>query len=126
MLWKIGADQVFSKRLSLQKNILKGAIIHTTGVFMLVLSVACGNTSSELLTKEKTVDTISLNRSNAANRPVDTTLSINGRAVSIKYPDTISCGTILCLPGWNFSRTDVCERSSFCKEALRRGFVPPR
>jgi S-formylglutathione hydrolase FrmB len=57
-------------------------------------------------------------------QPTDTTFLINGREVTILYPKNGAVnGTILCLPGWNFSRTDMCEKSNFCSTALDSGFV---
>ena len=53
----------------------------------------------------------------------DTTIFIDGRKVTIQYPTVNPIGTILCLPGWNFSNTDVCDKSTFCNEAKKNGFV---
>ena len=36
--------------------------------------------------------------------------------------DSVIKGTILVLPGWNFPRTDWCEKSSLCKQALAQGY----
>jgi putative tributyrin esterase len=53
----------------------------------------------------------------------DTVISLNGRLISLDYPEGTIHGAVLCLPGWNFSRTDVCEKSAFCGEAKREGYV---
>ena len=53
----------------------------------------------------------------------DTDISINGRLVSIQYPNVKDSGIVLCLPGWNFKNTDVCNNSSFCNEAKKNGFI---
>lgn len=53
----------------------------------------------------------------------DTVIFLNHRKVVLKCTVDSSIGTILCLPGWNFSATDVCEKSSFCARALSRGYT---
>ncbi len=53
----------------------------------------------------------------------DTTIRINNTLVDLKFPLGEIKGTILMLPGWNFSRSKTCEHSSFCSEALKQGFV---
>jgi S-formylglutathione hydrolase FrmB len=52
----------------------------------------------------------------------DTTLNINNVIVDISIPDGNIKGTILMLPGWNFSRNDCCLKSSFCQKAKEKGF----
>lgn len=52
----------------------------------------------------------------------DTTISIDSVLVDIRIPFGKTEGYILMLPGWNFSRTDCCNKSSFCKKALSAGF----
>jgi dienelactone hydrolase len=37
-------------------------------------------------------------------------------------PKIKSIGTILVLPGWNFSNTDICEKSDFCENATLKGY----
>jgi pimeloyl-ACP methyl ester carboxylesterase len=51
------------------------------------------------------------------------TLEIAGHKVDVWLPGQPPKGCILLLPGWNFSRTDWCERSSMCTQALERGFA---
>jgi pimeloyl-ACP methyl ester carboxylesterase len=51
------------------------------------------------------------------------TLEIAGHKVDVWLPGQPPKGCILLLPGWNFSRTDWCERSSMCTQALQRGFA---
>ena len=53
----------------------------------------------------------------------DTTFKINSTLVTIYFPSLPSKGSILMLPGWNFSRTKTCENSSFCKKALAQGYT---
>jgi S-formylglutathione hydrolase FrmB len=53
----------------------------------------------------------------------DTTLLINHTKVDIRFPEKEIRGSILMLPGWNFSRTKTCENSTFCTRALEEGFV---
>ncbi|MEW6470342.1 MAG: prolyl oligopeptidase family serine peptidase [Bacteroidota bacterium] len=52
----------------------------------------------------------------------DTTFLANGRMVSILASKKEHKGTILCLPGWSYSRLDVCEKSAFCEKALAQGY----
>jgi pimeloyl-ACP methyl ester carboxylesterase len=53
----------------------------------------------------------------------DTLIQIHGRDVAIHYPHIKTKGTILMLPGWNFSKDKTCENTSFCKKALEEGYV---
>lgn len=53
----------------------------------------------------------------------DTTLVIEGIEVRILFPKNNQTGCILALPGWNFSKTDCCEKSEFCKKASEKGFI---
>ncbi|MFI5149949.1 MAG: prolyl oligopeptidase family serine peptidase [Bacteroidia bacterium] len=53
----------------------------------------------------------------------DTTIYINTRAIDIQYPQGKAKGTILMLPGWNFSRKKTCEQSNFCSKATKAGFL---
>ncbi len=52
----------------------------------------------------------------------DTTLVVEGVSVEILLPDKKCEGYILMLPGWNFTRTDCCGKSSFCKKARKAGY----
>lgn len=52
----------------------------------------------------------------------DTTLIIDSVLVEIIVPSGKTEGYILMLPGWNFSRTDCCNKSTFCKKATAAGF----
>ncbi|MCX6244713.1 MAG: prolyl oligopeptidase family serine peptidase [Bacteroidetes bacterium] len=60
---------------------------------------------------------------NIGNAQHDTTILIGTVPVDFRFPATVSCGTILVLPGWNFSKTNVCERSEFCSSAKERGYA---
>lgn len=52
------------------------------------------------------------------------TIEVEGHWVDIWLPTAQPPkATIVLLPGWNFSRTDWCARSSMCKEALAQGFA---
>jgi hypothetical protein len=53
----------------------------------------------------------------------DTTLVAGSIAVDFRFPETAARGAILVLPGWNFSKSDVCEKSDFCSEALKQGYI---
>lgn len=55
------------------------------------------------------------------NKSIDTTIIVNKIKVNIVKSEN-SIGNILMLPGWNFSRTDCCEKSNFCKKALAEGY----
>lgn len=52
----------------------------------------------------------------------DTTLLVDSVKVGILLPPEKHAGYILMLPGWNFSRGDCCEKSSFCKKAREAGY----
>jgi S-formylglutathione hydrolase FrmB len=68
---------------------------------------------------------ISVNPNHPRNAKIrhDTTLRIGSIPVDFRFPETVSHGTILVLPGWNFSKSDVCERSEFCFLAKSKGYV---
>ena len=53
----------------------------------------------------------------------DTTIVVGSVPVDFRFPGIPSRGAILMLPGWNFSRTDVCNKSGFCSEAMKRGYI---
>jgi hypothetical protein len=65
----------------------------------------------------------------------DTTINIGHVPVDFKFPSLNApsrgrgrvgvgaVGAILVLPGWNFSKNDVCMKSDFCTEALSKGYI---
>jgi putative tributyrin esterase len=53
----------------------------------------------------------------------DTTIIANERKTDIIFPSEKQTGTILVLPGWNFTRDDICNKSDFCAKAKEKGFV---
>jgi hypothetical protein len=53
----------------------------------------------------------------------DTTLLVGSVPVDFRFPTVSSGAAILVLPGWNFSRTDVCVKSDFCASAMKEGFI---
>jgi S-formylglutathione hydrolase FrmB len=53
----------------------------------------------------------------------DTTFILDHRLVTLRFPPKTVLGTILMLPGWNFSKDKTCESSTFCEKALQKGFV---
>jgi len=57
------------------------------------------------------------------NAQKDTTIIVGSVPVDFRFPGISSQGAILVLPGWNFSRTDVCSKSDFCTEAVKKGYV---
>jgi hypothetical protein len=57
----------------------------------------------------------------AANQ--DTTLFAGSIEVDFRFPAGPAVGVILVLPGWNFSKTDVCVKSDFCMEAVKKGYI---
>ena len=57
------------------------------------------------------------------NAQKDTMIIVGSVPVDFRFPVVPSRGAILVLPGWNFSRTDVCSKSGFCKEAMKQGYV---
>ncbi len=52
----------------------------------------------------------------------DTTIILYNTSIDISYPEGKINGFILVLPGWNFSRDDVCRNSGFCKLAKQNGY----
>jgi pimeloyl-ACP methyl ester carboxylesterase len=53
----------------------------------------------------------------------DTTILVGSVPVDFRFPGIPSRGAILVLPGWNFSRADVCNKSGFCTEATKQGYI---
>ena len=53
----------------------------------------------------------------------DTLIKINEVEITVYFPENDISGTVLMLPGWNFSMNKTCENSSFCKKALDKGYV---
>ena len=53
----------------------------------------------------------------------DTVIKINDVPVSLLVPKSKRKGCILCFPGWNFSKEDVCKKSDFCKKASAAGYL---
>jgi len=53
----------------------------------------------------------------------DTTAMVGSVPVGFRFPAGTPVGSILVLPGWNFSRYDVCQKSKFCVEGERQGYV---
>ena len=44
--------------------------------------------------------------------------------IVIKFPsDTIFKGTIITLPGWNYSNSDWCDKTELCEKALAEGYA---
>lgn len=64
----------------------------------------------------KTIKTLS-------NTRRDTSITISGTRCDILFPHVPSKGTILVLPGWNFSCDDICKRSNFCRLAANDSFT---
>jgi len=62
-------------------------------------------------------------RSDIVSASLDTTILVGRIPVDFRFPPTPSKEAILVLPGWNFSRTDVCYKSEFCLEARQRGYI---
>ena len=58
-----------------------------------------------------------------ANAQIDTTIIVGRVPVDFRFPADPYQGVILALPGWNFSCTDVCIKSGFCTEALKKEYV---
>ncbi len=53
----------------------------------------------------------------------DTTIIVGHIPVDFRFPVTPSSSNILVLPGWNFSRTDLCIKSDFCRKAVDQGYI---
>ncbi len=57
------------------------------------------------------------------NAQKDTTIIVGSIPVDFRFPGVLPRGAILVLPGWNFSRKDVCNKSGFCTEATKQEYV---
>jgi pimeloyl-ACP methyl ester carboxylesterase len=57
-----------------------------------------------------------------AQPPAQQTLNISGMLVDIVQPTAPYRGDMLVLPGWNFSRTDWCDKSALCTQARAAGY----
>jgi len=53
----------------------------------------------------------------------DTTILIGTVPVDFRFPGIPPRAAILVLPGWNFSRNDVCIHSDFCVKAKEQGYI---
>jgi hypothetical protein len=58
-----------------------------------------------------------------AQNDVDTTIIIGSIPVDFHFPRGSSVGAILVLPGWNFSRKDICIKSDFCTRAKKQRYI---
>ncbi len=58
-----------------------------------------------------------------AQRDIDTTIMVGNVPVDFHFPGNPSGDAILVLPGWNFSRTDLCNKSDFCNKARKLGYI---
>ncbi len=58
-----------------------------------------------------------------AQEDIDTTIIVGNVPVDFRFPDHPNEGAILVLPGWNFSRTDLCDKSDFCDKARKLGYI---
>lgn len=87
------------------------------GIFTFFIASGCSFDKHETHTMNKPSDTRQYKEILK-----DTTLTIDSVLVDVLVPAGKTEGFILMLPGWNFSRTDCCEKSSFCKKALAAGY----
>lgn len=59
--------------------------------------------------------------------PQDTTLVFNVDGydipVDVHFPDSNWIGTMIVLQGWDFPRTDWCEKTELCAKALKAGYA---
>jgi len=53
----------------------------------------------------------------------DTTILIGTVPVDFRFPGIPPRAAILVLPGWNFSKADICSKSGFCAEAMKQGYI---
>ncbi len=98
-------------------------------VIISLATFACGDsnasiklTGSEITSEDTTIVTFTT--------PVlkhDSTFAIdfNGNPIEliVKMPEVEFIGTIIALPGWNFSNTGWCDSADLCTEALSRGYA---
>lgn len=57
-----------------------------------------------------------------AQTPVQQTLKVHGMLIEVLQPTAPYRGDLLVLPGWNFSRTDWCDKSTLCTQARAAGY----
>lgn len=57
------------------------------------------------------------------NLSKDTIILITNTIVEVRYPEGPISGTILVLPGWNFSQDDICIHSDMCTKANKAGYI---
>ncbi|MFO0746607.1 MAG: prolyl oligopeptidase family serine peptidase [Myxococcota bacterium] len=53
----------------------------------------------------------------------DVVMAVDAVVVEVRVPSGPVRGQILMLPGWSFDRRETCWRSSFCEEALAKGYL---
>lgn len=77
-----------------------------------------------LLTNTCHANSIQKSKANAVVSK-DTVVKIGGYKIRILRPaDSIqAAGTLLLLPGWNYSNTKWCDSTDVCKTALQKGFA---
>ena len=56
------------------------------------------------------------------NKKKSTTIYLNKIPIDILQNDSLLCGDILVLPGWNFKRNLWCDSTDFCIKALKKGY----
>ena len=54
---------------------------------------------------------------------IDTTILVGSILVDFRFPGNPSGKAILVLPGWNFNRTELCNKSDFCDKARKLGYI---
>ena len=92
-------------------------------IFFLLSVGFCSLLSCENESNEQAVNLNSESNQVKKESSGDTTIIVGGVEVDIVYPNTTVRGTILCLPGWDFSRKDLCQRGNFCSLARDSGYI---
>jgi len=99
---------------------------HRLAVLALItLLCSCRQPTTPPISDDPNVDSLQAQTPNQVHPTLpqqDTTLELGGHAVDIR-PAPNHLGALLLLPGWNFPRTDWCQKSSVCDSALARGFT---
>ncbi len=87
---------------------------------VLLLFSSCDNTNNDaVINGLPTTDSVIPKQKGTG----DTTIIVGGIEVDLRYPSSTIRGAILCLPGWDFSRKDLCQRGNFCSIARDSGYV---
>jgi len=94
-------------------------LISLSFLVQLMIPSCCSCSTSDAPIKKESKD----NLKKEISIKKDTSFFVEKTAVDIQVPTGKITGAILILPGWNFSRTDCCQKSKFCQKAKELGFL---